>query len=141
MEKSLIETALSQYGQKEIMGESHNKTIVGYALESGFSWVKDDETPWCSIFMNWVALQAGYERTKKADARSWLKVGQEVQTPELGDVVVFKRGNVEWMGHVGIYITQQDGFINVLGGNQNNEVRISKYSKADLLGYRRLNKI
>ena len=40
----MIETALSQYGQKEIEGKKDNPTIVSYARESGFMWVNDDET-------------------------------------------------------------------------------------------------
>jgi len=53
---SILKVALSQYGVKEITGRNHNKTIVDYAKESGFEWVNDDETPWCSIFINWVAF-------------------------------------------------------------------------------------
>jgi len=136
--KTLIEIALSQYGTKEISGKANNRTIVDYANESGFKWVNDDETPWCSIFANWVALKAGLPRSNKADARSWLKVGTEVTEPQLGDVAVFKRGNSAWQGHVAFYINELDGFINVLGGNQSDTVKISAYSKENLLGYRRL---
>jgi uncharacterized protein (TIGR02594 family) len=136
---SILKVALSQYGVKEITGRNHNKTIVDYAKESGFEWVNDDETPWCSIFINWVAFKACLERTKSAVARSWLKVGVPVLSPETGDVVVFKRGNSTWQGHVGIYISEaENSQINVLGGNQSNAVKISSYDKKDLLGYRRL---
>jgi uncharacterized protein (TIGR02594 family) len=137
----MLKTALSQYGVKEIIGNEHNQKIIEYARACGWSWVRDDETPWCSIFMNWVALQSGYERSGRADARSWLSVGEEVAVPETGDVVIFKRGNSEWQGHVGIYVSEEDGYINVLGGNQSDSVRIAKYSKADLLGYRRTRKL
>ena len=137
----MIETALSQYGQKEIVGSNDNPTIVHYAKESGFEWVNDDETPWCSIFVNWVALKSGYERTRKANARSWLKIGEEIETPHVGDIVVFKRGNSSWQGHVALFINLEGNYIRVLGGNQSNQVKISLYKKSDLLGYRRLNKV
>lgn len=135
--KTVIEIALSQYGTKEISGSSNNHTIVNYAKEAGFDWVNNDETPWCSIFTNWVNLKAGLPRSGKADARSWLKVGTEVHDPQLGDIVVFRRGTSAWEGHVGYYINEQDGFINCLAGNQSDQVNISAISKTKLLGYRR----
>lgn len=137
----MLKTALSQYGVKEIVGEEDNKTIVDYAHESGFKWIDDDETPWCSVFMNWVAMKAGYERTNKANARSWLNVGETVENPQTGDIVVFKRGNNGWSGHVGIYINEHNSHVFVLGGNQSNSVNITPYSKMSLLGYRRLNRV
>lgn len=137
----MLKTALSQYGQKEVEGDSNNPTIVNYAKECGFSWVNDDETAWCSIFINWVAHKANYERTHKANARSWLNIGTEVESPSMGDIVVFKRGNSTWKGHVALFVNFDGEFINVLGGNQANQVKISKYRKIDLLGYRRLSKL
>lgn len=157
----LLEIALSQYGQKEIAGKKDNLTIVGYAKEAGHAWVNDDETPWCSIFMDWVCMKAGVERTHKANARSWLdvgidplppagtspQVGEERTAPKTGDVVVLKRGTNPNSGHVGIYINQVDTepgkmeFIRVLGGNQGNEVKISVFNKKDILGYRKLREV
>jgi len=40
---------------------------------------------------------------------------------------------------VGIYINEANGFINVLGGNQSDQVKISSFGKTNLLGYRKLN--
>jgi len=137
----MLKTALSQYGVKEIVGEEDNQTIVNYAKEAGFSWVDNDETPWCSIFMNWVALRAGYERSDKANARSWLNVGEKVESPVTGDVVVFKRGNSSWQGHIGIFVRTDGDLVYVLGGNQSNMVNIKPYNKNKVLGYRRLKKI
>lgn len=137
----MLRTALSQYGEKEIVGKENNKTIVDYAKEAGFNWVGDDETPWCSIFMNWVAMKAGYEYTGKANARSWLKAGIERDNPKMGYIVVFKRGNSTWQGHVGIFIREDNGFVYCLGGNQSNQVKISAYKKSDVLGYRQLYRV
>ena len=106
--KTVIEIALSQYGTKEISGPENNRTIVSYAKEAGFAWVNNDETPWCSIFMNWVTMKAGLPRSGKADARSWLHIGTEVKDPLLGDIVVFRRGTSAWEGHVAIYINEVD---------------------------------
>jgi len=141
--KTILPIALSQYGVTEIKGEKHNPTIVDYSHDIGYGGIVSDETAWCSIFMNWCAMKAGLERSKKLNARSWLNVGQEVQTPELGDVVIFWRENKSgWKGHVAIYMNHsEDGiYIHCLGGNQNNKVCIQKYNTNRLLGYRRLSK-
>ena len=90
----LLTKALSQYGVKEIKGEKHNEQIVKYFHEIGHEWVQDDETAWCSAFMNWVAKTQGYEYSGKLNARSWLDVGANIKSPQVGDVVVFWRVSV-----------------------------------------------
>ncbi|MDH5524539.1 MAG: TIGR02594 family protein [Desulfobulbaceae bacterium] len=140
----LLKIALSQYGQEERPGDKNNPTIVNYSKElgKGFERVNDDETPWCSIFINWVCLKAGVERSKSASARSWLKVGEKVEHPEPGDIVVFIRGNNPAQGHVGIFICKNNRHVTVLGGNQNNRVQISEnYLLSSVLEYRRLKKL
>jgi len=133
--------ALSQYGVKEIVGEEHNPIIVNYFKEIGHEWVENDELAWCSAFLNWCAKTTGYEYTGKLNARSWLAVGKDVANPEPGDIVILWRVKPDsWYGHVGLFINEINGYINILGGNQSNKVKISAYPKYRLLGYRRLNK-
>lgn len=138
----IFQIAVAELGQKEIAGPEDNQSIVRYAKESGFDWVNDDETPWCSIFVNWIAVKAGVERSKAANARSWLLVGKNVDAqPEPGDIVVFWRGSIDsWKGHVGIFFGFSiDGeHVYCLGGNQGNQVSISAYPANTVLGYRRL---
>jgi len=137
----LLEIALSQYGVTEVKGAAHNPTIVNYSKEIGYAGIVDDETAWCSIFMNWCALKARLERSRKLNARSWLKVGQDVENPSPGDVVVFWRGHItSWKGHVAIYINHsEDGkFIYCLGGNQRDKVCIQAYDVSRVLSFREL---
>lgn len=141
MMNKIIEIALTQYGIKEIVGKNHNAAVVGYFKDIGFEQINDDETPWCSAFVNWCAMRAKYERTSNLTARSWLKIGVKIITPQLGDIVIFQRGSSSWMGHVGIYVNQDLDNIYVLSGNQSNMVNISAYPKNKLLGFRRLRKI
>ena len=137
----LVEKALKEYGVSEIIGEENNDRIMQYFADIGQTWVTNDETAWCSAFMNWVALQAGYERSNKLNARSWLEVGEEVKTPQVGDIVVFWRQSPEsWKGHVGIFISKINGGVMTLGGNQNNSVCIKPYTEDRVLSYRRLDK-
>ena len=136
-----LKIAFSQLGVKEIEGPVDNPTIVNYAKEAGFEWVNDDETPWCSIFVSWVAMKCDLKRSQKANARSWLHVGEKTFTPEPGDVVIFWRESPEsWKGHVGFFTGySKDGTrIYCLGGNQGNQVAISAYPSETLLGFRKL---
>ncbi|MTI22657.1 TIGR02594 family protein [Fulvivirga sp. RKSG066] len=140
---SIISTAVAELGQKEISGpDAHNQTIVNYAHESGFNWVNDDETPWCSIFVNWVAKKSNLKGTNKANARSWLLIGQNTDTnPEPGDVVIFWRESIHsWKGHVGFFFgySKSGDRVYCLGGNQGNQVSISAYPTDTVLGFRRL---
>lgn len=137
----LINIALSQYGTTEVVGKSHNPEVLKYFKETGHEWITTDETAWCSAFMNWVALKAKVERSNELTARSWLSVGTEVFIPQLNDIAVFWRESKHsWKGHVGLFIgyTEDRKHIYVLGGNQNNQVNIKKYSAYRLLGFRRL---
>jgi uncharacterized protein (TIGR02594 family) len=138
---TLIKTAIAELGQKEVPGADDNAAIVRYAHESGFNWINDDETPWCSIFVNWCAKKVNLKGTGKADARSWLFAGQRIENPEPGDVVVFWREKPEsWKGHVGFFFGfSKDGLrVYCLGGNQGNQVSISAFPINTILGFRRL---
>ncbi len=138
---NLIEEALNQFGHKEIAGDKHNPEIVKFFTEIGFD-IQNDETAWCSAFVNWIAMKAGLERTKQLNAKSWLDVGDEVKNPLVGDIAIFHRGDPKaWTGHVGIYINKIGSNIYVLSGNQGNQVSIAPYKETRLIGYRRLNKI
>jgi hypothetical protein len=45
---------------------------------------------------------------------------------------------IEAPGHVGFYAGRFDGFIEVLGGNQSDTVKVSRYPSKSLLGVRRI---
>jgi uncharacterized protein (TIGR02594 family) len=139
---SILQIATAELGQKEISGKTDNPRIVNYAKESGITGVSNDEIAWCSNFVNWVAYKAGLKRTNKANARSWLVIGQKVdEAPEPGDVVIFWREKPDsWKGHVGFFLGYSKNLSRVycLGGNQGNQVSISAYPSDTVLGFRRL---
>ena len=134
-----LKVALREYGVTEIPGTGkHNPEVVKYFQEAGFPTVMDDETSWCSAFMNWCMVKAGRKGTGSLSARSWMIWGEKVMEPKLGDVAVFWRQNPQgWQGHVGFYIQHDNINVWVLGGNQSNQVNIQKYPGTQLLGYRR----
>lgn len=119
------------YGLKEIPGNEHNPVIMGWVRDLHFeATVLDDETAWCSLFINWLCWKLGLERSMRLDARSWLRIGINVPIEEaqLGDIVVFWRENISsWKGHVGLFNGYDDKYIYTGGGNQNNQVNISPY--------------
>lgn len=136
---NISEIALSQIGIKEIVGKQHNKEVLKYFNETGHEWVKDDEMAWCSAFVNWCAKEAGLKRSGKLNARSWLTIGEKIEKPTTGDIVVLWRESpTSWKGHVGIYCRQTKNYIYILGGNQANSVCVKAYQKRQLLEYRRL---
>lgn len=138
----LLKIAFSQYGVREIYGVENNAIILNYFKDIGKDFIKDDETAWCSAFINWCALKAGLERSGELTARSWLNIGEKIKNPVLGDVVIFWRESKNsWKGHVGLFINEDERYIWTLGGNQGNMVKITPYDKERVLGYRRLNKI
>jgi len=132
--------AFNEFGIKEIPGKEDNPEVLKYFNDLGFDGSKlKDETAWCSAFVNWVCKQNGAKYSGKLNARSWLNVGKITKTPEVGDIVVFWRGSPEsWKGHVGFYINQDENYIYVLGGNQNNQVNIKGYNKNRLLSFRKI---
>lgn len=137
----IIQVATKELGISEIGGSRHNDRILQYSDEIGISWIDDDETPWCSVFMNWVAMKCGVKRSKSAAARSWLNVGMAVENPEPGDIVVYWRGDPNsHQGHVGIFFgySADKTRVYTLGGNQNNSVSISAYPADRVLSFRRL---
>jgi uncharacterized protein (TIGR02594 family) len=95
----------------------------------------NDETPWCSAFVNFCVEQAGFAGTDSASARSWLNWGRKTDTPVTGCIAVFERGAPP-SGHVAFYVSQSADQIKVLGGNQGNKVSFAHFPKFRLLGYR-----
>lgn len=134
--------AETYHGTREIPGKNHCGVILGWYQRLKIA-VMDDETPWCSTFVNFCAAETGYERTGKLNARSWLEVGEKIPLKDAKpgcDVLIFERGNSSWQGHVTFYAGRitATGTVLGLGGNQNDEVNISRYSTDRLLGVRRL---
>lgn len=98
--------------------------------------LKVDEIPWCARFVNQVLKDNGIKGTGSNLARSFLKWGVPTKKPKMGDIVVFKRGNSSWQGHVAFFLKERSNTIEVIGGNQSDMVNIAQYSKHKLLGYR-----
>lgn len=130
---------------KEIGGDLDNPQIMAM-LKLDNSWPEHDEVPWCSAFVNYICWLARLPRSKSLRARSWLTIGKPValESAAVGDVVVFQRGTDDGIdvinapGHVGFFAGCEGKWVEVLGGNQSNTVKVSRYPRSQLLSVRRL---
>jgi len=133
----LLVEFIKVYGTAEVKGPGSNPTILQWAKSIGLkSSYKDDAIAWCGLTMGYVAAQAGWDHAPNGNAlwaRNWLDWGQKVETPELGNVLVFARGNA---GHVGVYVGEDKDAYHVIGGNQGDRVSIARKPKNRLLGAR-----
>lgn len=138
--QEIVWAAINEFGVKEVPGAGNNEQILKYH-ESSIAGFKQDAIPWCSSFVNWCCDQAKVEKTGSAMARSWLKWGQQIEHPRVGDLVILRRTTDPKLGHVGFLAKTPKWYdINliVLGGNQNDEVNISAFPRILALSYRRL---
>jgi len=128
--------AMKLYGVAEIKGEKHNPEILSWAKELGLEKVYvADEIPWCGLFVGICAKRAGKDIVKTPLwARAWSGFGTKQDTAMLGDILVFAR---ESGGHVGIYIGEDKDAYHVLGGNQSDQVKVTRILKNRLLSIRR----
>ena len=149
-----IDVAYRHIGLKEVPGAVHNPSVVAM-LKRKNPWADRDEIPWCAAFADYCLFMAGYHTIGSLRARSYMHVGMRIWTmpgvmrgPDfdplhvrIGDLVVFQRGRGKQpgpdvaaaAGHVGFYVSATERYIKVLGGNQQNSVKISNYPRSRLL--------
>lgn len=132
-----MEFALREYGIRGISRRGRTVNVTAYLKATGVGR-SNDETAWCSAFVNWCLLMASFPGTGKANARSWLDWGGvTLDFPVYGSVVVLWRGSRDgWLGHVGFFVGMQGDNLLLLGGNQGNAVSVRPYSKLRVLGMR-----
>ena len=146
---NLFLIAQKYMGRKELPGEDKNAPFIMEMLTLDNSWPQNDETPWCSAFINFLCGIVDIPRTKSLMARSWLGIGMpiDLENAEVGfDVCIFKRGSgkqpgadvLNAPGHVALFAGVAGNKIYVLGGNQGDSVSMRGYPKSRLLGVRRL---
>jgi len=128
-----MEIARGDLGIAEIPGPTHNEFIIQMwkSLKLPF---RDDETHWCMGYAMYVLQRAGMQHLRTAWARDGLKLGQPIDKPRYGCLVILRRG--EKGGHIGFYERESETHVWLLGGNQGNAVTIAPFPKSRVLGYR-----
>lgn len=139
----MLVQALKLVGVKELDGKANNPIILAWAKEIGGDVAKvykADEIPWCGLAHAVVALRAKEGFVKEPLwALSWSNFGEYVETPMLGDTLVFVRKTPDGKraGHVGLYVGEDSGAFHVLGGNQSNQYGFTRIAKNRLYTARR----
>jgi uncharacterized protein (TIGR02594 family) len=129
----ILEIARREIGVKEIKGPQHNPRILEYHQATKHK-NPSDEAAWCSAAACWVHQQAGAPHPNSALAKDWASFGKEIFKPVPGCIVVLKRG--DGLFHVGFFVKEVAERIDVLGGNQGDEFKITSFSKKALVSYR-----
>jgi len=109
----------------------HNARILEYHQTTTLK-ATDDETPWCSSFVNWVIRQSDRTGTNSAAAKSWLNWGVEATNPTPGAIVVIKKKTPGLSQATGSTTGYQVGFF---------QVKYSSFPLAtyEIKGYRKPN--
>jgi len=129
-----LDLAYKSIGLKEVPGVATHPTIKQWLIRLD-AWWKDDETPWCGVFIAFCMKEAGFTPPKNYfRAKEWMSFGVECK-PEYGAIAVLGR---DGGGHVGFVIAvAPNGDIQLLGGNQSNAVTKAWFKKDRVLGFRK----
>lgn len=140
-----IKIARSFIGLKEVQGTKHNPTIIKMLEEmSGFgkankAWWKDDETPWCGLFVGYCLGKAGrFVVPEWYRAKAWADATymNQLAKPAYGCLAVYER---KGGGHIGFVVGRDSEYANanilVLGGNQSDAVNIKAFSRNRKVSY------
>ena len=121
-------------GVRETPGKATTPVISRWLLELK-AWWRDDETPWCGVYVAAVMREEGFSPPKHwYRARGWLEFGVSIPDPIPGCIAVFDR---KGGGHVGFVVgVDERGRLMVLGGNQGNAVTVAPFDGTRVLGYR-----
>jgi uncharacterized protein (TIGR02594 family) len=126
-----MQTAIAELGQNEVAGIKANPRILEYFSASKF-WGKDDtgsKNAWCASFVTWVMQRHGYSAPVDAfRAKEWANFGRKIDSPVYGAIGIKSRADG---GHTAFVVGKSaDGnYLFMLGGNQVDEVNVSRYDK------------
>lgn len=115
-------------GTREIKGKRNNPDIVKF-YEDAVGETHPDEVSWCAAFVGACLKRTGYKGSESLAARSYANVGTKLDGPELYSIGVMKWTNSSWKGHVGFVVDFDENYVWLLGGNQSDQVKISRYPR------------
>lgn len=133
-ELAWLAEARKHIGLKEIPGVKHNPIIQAWLKDLG-AWWKDDETPWCGVFVAHCLKAGGRDIPKNwFRAKGYEIYGLPLKQPAYGCVATFTR---QGGGHVGFVVGETEkGDLLIFSGNQSNGVNIAAFPKSRATSYR-----
>src|SRR3990167_5909509 len=102
-----LQIAQSQIGLGEEGGNNRGQYVKKYLNGQ-------EGLPWCAGFVSYCLKQAGYTFPYYLMAKSYLKIGMQIDTPQSGDLAIFTR---KGGGHIGIVERVEKGRIVIIEGN------------------------
>lgn len=128
--------AWRELGVRERAGDRNNPRISAMFKDAGHAKIDRDEIAWCAAFVGACIERSGRRSTRSLMARSYLGWGEPITEPRLGAVAVLSRGADPALGHVGFVVGVTDDQVQLLGGNQAQQVNVQSFPKARLIGLR-----
>lgn len=130
--------AVKEIGQHEEFG--NRGPIIRKYISLAHTGHEGD--PWCAIFANAGLESTGFPGTRSPSSQSFRHSKDFVQLsgPALGALAIFWRiSRNSGFGHVGFYDSETLGYVNTLGGNEQDMVRKELLAKQGnsfgLIGY------
>lgn len=130
--------ALNEIGQHELP-ENRGPVVQRYINQAHCGELGD---PWCAIFVNAAIEASGIRGTRSPSSQSFRSSSNfmKIDGPAIGAIAVFWRISPKsGFGHVGFYCSETEGYIETLGGNEQDAVRRELLAKNGghfgLIGY------
>jgi hypothetical protein len=109
------------------------------------SEVEKDANAWCAAFVGHVlsnlggAAPQGAEGFNALRVRQYLRLGKQVsrENAQAGDLVIM-RNPITGDYHAGFFVNSSDQGVAILGGNQNNQVNVTRYPNWEDYNIRRI---
>lgn len=140
MEPKWLQSARKYLGQREVPGSQSNPWILGLWATIPWIWstvTRKDDTllPWCGAFVRLCLTEAGLTPPKAwYRASEYQRYGINTFTSVVGAIGVIKNGK-QW--HVGFVVGRDNaGNIIMLGGNQNDSVKLSAFKQGAFVAFR-----
>jgi uncharacterized protein (TIGR02594 family) len=128
----ILTEGFKMLGITEVKGYTNNNPIIVQWLQKLIPSASRDEISWCGASMYHLATKTNC--IIKGDkplqvARNWYNEGELVTEPKPGDLVVLWSGHPtrSWRGHIAIWLNEHNGYIWMMGGNQNNQWNVKAY--------------
>lgn len=141
-----LEVMRSITGTVEAPGDADNPVILSWTraiadrfpeMASYCALYKHDAIAWCGLTVAYCMAMAGVrpvfgptDTDRFLWAQAWKQFGTAVTAPQLGDVVVFP-------GHVSLFESIDGDYIVCRGGNQSDQVKVSRYARSNVDAIRR----
>jgi uncharacterized protein (TIGR02594 family) len=123
-------------GTAEISGAANNPKVLEMYRLSHAENIAADSVPWCAAFVGACLRLSGFDNSRSLLASSYRTFGRPLSFPVEGAIITLKPQSAGASGHVGFYVTEDANTVTLLGGNQSDRVKESRFKKSDIVAVR-----